>query len=225
MGLGSRLMSLVKGKANRAVENAEKSDPDAIYRAAVDNKIKEITELRVVAREVKGFEIKEDEEIADCNLRLDALKMDLDAAMSLEDAELGAELIGEIEEVEAEIEVNLAEKEEYAERAQAVINALDIAKKDLSILKKEQAEAGQMEKTHKVMSSIQDRLDGVGSDDTSIALENARARTRGIKADQQAMASTKAATMDSKRAALREKAAAGKNVDKFKEMMAAKKGS
>lgn len=222
MGLLKRMSNMIKGKTDRAVENMEKTDPDAIFRAAIEEKTEDIADLKELAREAKGFEMKEDQEIAECKNRMEALKNDLNLAVEEGDEEVGSEIIGEIEEVEAEIEVNKTEKAEYGEQFKRVNTALEAAKKELETLRNEQREAAQLEKSHKVMSGINDRLDGLGTDAMSKALTNARTRTNAIKADQAALGATKAASLASKREALRERAVGGKNKETFKAMLAKK---
>lgn len=223
MGLLKRFINVAKGKSVRAMENIEKSDPDAIFRAAIDEKAKDIADLKNLARETKGFELKETEEIAACERKLEELNTDLNFAIEQKNTELGPLIIQEIEETQGEIEVNKTEREEYAGQFEKINSALEAAKSDLNTLKKEQQEAAALEKSHKVMSSIEDRVDGTGNDAMSKALENARTRTNSIKAAQASMGATKAASMESKRAVLREKAAAGQNADAFKALLAKSK--
>jgi len=225
MGLFGRISNLVKGKVDRTISNAEKSDPDAIYRAAIEEKTKDLKDLQELAREAKGLEMKEIQEIDSCNSRLTALEVDLELAVETSNEEVGTALLEEIEGVKAELAVNETEKEEYANQAANVIASLEAVKKDLKALKDEHVEAAQLEKSHKVMKSIADRAEGLGTDATSAALSNARTRINGIKADQASMGATKAATLENKRKALREEAATGKNKNAFKELMKDKKAA
>lgn len=223
MGFFGRVSNLVRGKVDRTIANAEKSDPDAIYRAAIEEKTKDLKDLQDLAREAKGLEMKEIQEIDNCNNKLVELEIDLELAVEASNEEVGTVLLEEIEDVKAELAVNKTEKEEYANQAANVIAALEAVKKDLKALKDEHVEAAQLEKSHKVMKSIADRAEGLGTDATSTALSNARTRINGIKADQASMGATKAATLENKRKALREESATGKNKNAFKEMMKEKK--
>ena len=219
MGIFGRIKNLINGKADRAIENAEKDDPDAIFRSAIQEEMKTIDDLRELARETKGLELSEVQQIANCKSKLEDLEQELEMALDQNDKDLGSELIMAMDDVRSDIEVNENEKAQYAEQAKQVIDALDVATKNLETLKKEHREAQQLEKSHDVMSKVNSRLNGTGTDNTSIALENARNRSNAIKADQMAMGQTKKATLESKRAALREKAKMSTSISKFDEMM------
>ncbi len=222
MGIFGRIGNLLKGKADRAVEKAEKGDSDAIFRSAIAEKEKDIKELTQMAREAKGLEMSEEQQITACKDKLDVLNMDLEAAVDVEDEALGAQLIEQIEEINAEIDINEAEKAEYNDQFNTINASLEEAKSELATLKKEHQEAAHLEKSHKIMQDIEDRKTGISNSSTSKALENARNRINTVKASSAAMSETKAASLESKRKELREKAAAGKNTAKFQEMLSKK---
>lgn len=221
--LVKRLLNVGKGKVGRAVEEIEKSDPDAIFRSAIEEAEKDVAELRTLSREAKGLVLSKQTEIESLKKKQKELKRDLDLALEKEDEELGSDLLEQEEQTKADIKAAEAEVIELESEADVTLKAFDARVKELRELREEQSKAAQMEKAHKVMTSIRDRRDGIVRDATSQSLQAARQRIDTIKADRAASKEVGEASLEARREALRTESTRADSKAKFQELLAKKK--
>jgi phage shock protein A len=219
-----RLSNLGQGKVDRAVEQAEKNDPDAIFRSAIVEAEKDVAELRTLSREAKGLVRTKKSEIEALENERKELKRDLALAIEKEDEELGTDLIGREERVDREIKAAKAQLEDLDKEAEITLKAFDARVQELTELREEQSKAAQMEKAHKVMSSIRDRRDGITRDATSQALKVARDKINMIQADREATLEVGEKSLEGRREALRAESSRADQKAKFQELLAKKKG-
>jgi phage shock protein A len=157
MGLLGRLKNVVKGKADRAVEQAERSDPDALYRAAIQEQEQEISDLKQLSRDASGLVFQKREFVQAVEARIAELNSDLELAVEHGDEELGPKLLSQVEEQEIELEEKKVDLVEFEEEANLTMDAYNSAQEELQNLIKEHKQAAAMIKSSEVMQKISDR--------------------------------------------------------------------
>lgn len=213
-----RLRNLLWGKADRAIERIEKEDPDALYRGAIGELQRDITELKILSVEVKGMVFQANESIHAQEEAKAVLERDLKLAVEYGKKDLGVTIIEQIDDITLKIDELKAQLKEYNATADETIEARNKAIKELKELMAEQSQASSLAKSEKVMDRIRDRKDGIAGDNASRALSAARARSAAIKAERAAEKTTAASSADSQIAELRKSANNGNAAARFEAM-------
>jgi len=198
-----RIRSLVSGKMDRAIDQQEKGDPDAVYRSAIKKLQEDILEIRDLATEATGMVFQVEQEINSKNDTIVSLKSDLDLAVKAGDKATGSELIERIEHLDEDIKELIERKNDYQSNADETIKSRQDMEKELQELKDEAAQAKTLGKADAMMQRIRDRKAGLASDEVSQALMNARAKTAEIGARRKADKTTGEASLESRIAKLR----------------------
>jgi phage shock protein A len=218
-----RIFNVLLGKTNRAVDELEKSDPDAVFTTAIEVAAKEVVEIREAAREAQGLVFAKNEEIAKLDEMLFERGKDLQLAIKQGNEAVGAKIIEDIESLKAKHAEATAELAELKNEAAMAEDALETAMKERADLEEKKKTAKQMEKTEKIISRIEDRKSGMADDAISTALENASDKINAVRAARASRKSVVAKSLDGEIDAMRAQEKADANKAAFAAMVAASK--
>ena len=224
-GLLGRAANLAEGKADRAIEDLEKSDPEAIFRSAINETEEEVAEMNKLSKEVKGLEFQERQKVADIEEAIEDTQSMLDVALEQEEEELGSELCTKIESLEEQKAEYLKMADVYKDQAADTLALLDSKKKELDELRVEMKQASNITKSAEIINRVRDRQNGLANDAVSKGLSSARDKIAESKASLAADKDIEDNSTENKMAKLKKAGAANSGKNKFKEMMAAKKAA
>lgn len=222
-GLLGRAANLAEGKADKAMESLEKSDPEAVFRAAIGEGQKELAELNQMSKEVKGLEFQEKQKAENLEKEKEELKGMLETAVEQEEEDLGGEILEKIESLDERIKEHKNMSETYRKQGEDTVKMRNDKKKELDELKVEMKTASNVTKSEEIVTRIRDRKNGMANDAISRGLESARDKTAESKAALQANKDIEDNSIENKMAKLKEAGAKSKGKNKMAEMIAAKK--
>jgi phage shock protein A len=211
------------GKVDRVVEQAEKEDPDAVYRNAIKQLQDDVRELTELATEATAMSFQVNQEIASQKDTLKTIENDLQLAIKAGDKEVGTALIERQESIQAKIKELEDRAQEYQYNADETIATKTKMVKELQELKDEYAQAKTLGKADTMMDRIRERREGIANDDVSKALSSARSASMRIRAERHAEKTTSEASLDSKLAKLRAGATSSSAGSKFDELVSKSK--
>ena len=219
---GNRVMNVIDGKADRAVEDFEKSDPDAVYRTAINEKRKEIGDLNGSIRELKGVELEKNEAIDSLQKKKEELGRLIKQAVKDQDVETGTMLIEEDKKIDAEVNELRIERDTFKNESRETIAALEDSKKELKELEDNQGKANAMLKSAKIMDKITARKQGVTGNDDAVgrALVNAKTAINAAKASRATANEIRENSIDYKMEKLHDRADKSSAADEFAKMVA-----
>jgi phage shock protein A len=217
-----RIRNLLSGKVDRAIDQQEKGDPDAIYRSAIKKLQSDILEIRDLSTEATGMVFQVQQDLNSKKDTIEVLKTDLQLAVTAGDKQTGSELIERIEHLEEDIKDLEERQNDYQSNADETIKSRQDMEKELQDLKDEYAQSKTLGKADAMMQRIRDRKAGLASDEVSTALMNARAKTAEINARRKADKTTGEASLESRIAKLRAGANTSAAGDKFDALVAKK---
>lgn len=217
-----RIRNLISGKADRAIEAAEKEDSDAVYRSALNQLRNDIKELSDLATEATAMAFEVQQEIEAQKDTLKTVESDLQLAVNAGNKEVGTALIDRKESVEGKIKELEERLADYQLNADETVKAREDMTQELTNLQDEYRQAKTLGKADKMMDRIRSRREGIANDDVSKSLASARSTTLRIKAERHAEKTAGAASMDAKIAELRKGASSSAAGAKFDALMAKK---
>lgn len=213
-----RIRNLITGKMDKAIDEAEKADPESVYRAEIKRLQKNIVEVQDLATEATGMVYQVQQGIHAKEDSIASLERDLKLAGAAGDKAVGAELILRIDALREDI-VELKERAtDYQANADETIGIREDLEKELSAIVDEAAQAKTLGKADIMYERINARKKGILTDDESKALQNARAATAGIRAKHKSEKTTAERSLEGKLAKLRAGAAQNEASDKFDAM-------
>jgi len=232
MGFGKRLWALLVGKTDRAVEDEEKRDPDAVYRAVILEEENKLRQIRELVRETKGLEFSISEKITGLQKTKGELTNSLELAKktAVEGTEadkaqaikIGTRLVEQIDTLTAQIADQQAALTEAQKQSTEIIEARDEQEKHLTDLKAEQANAKNIIATDSILRTILDRKQGIGLSSSDKSLENARAAVNAAKANHAGTAAEVETSFEHQLGAFTKQSKTAAAEEKFKAMLGGK---
>jgi phage shock protein A len=221
--IAGRVGNVVEGKLDRAVEGLEESDPDAVFRSAINDAEREIESLYEVEREMTGLAFQEKESINDLEGQVESLKEAVDAAAEQENEELGVKCLSEIESIEEEIEGHKEQHKLYSEQAEETGKLRKERMEAKKELEKQSKTANNLQQAAEVVDRVNKAKAGISNTSIDRSLEIAKKTISKSKATLHASKSAEANSTEAQIEKLKKDGANSASKKKFKEMMAAKK--
>jgi phage shock protein A len=220
--LNKRVRNLITGKAERVMENAEKEDPDAVYRSAIKQMTSDINDLDGLADDATAMAYQVQQEMFAKRDTLKTIEGDLTLAVNAGDKEVGTALIDRRKSIMDKIAELQDRYKEYQDNADETIATKEKMVIELQELKDEYAQAATLGKADQMMDRIRKRREGIANDDISKALTSARSASMRIKAERHSEKRSAEVSLDGKIAKLRAGASSGSAASEFDALVAKK---
>ena len=219
MGLLSRVFGLGKGKAYRAVAQAEAKDPDAVYRNALTTERQRAKEMNDLSRQTLGLVFQVQEKIQGFEKELLQLGKDLEAAKAVQDMELGPIILEKMDVIQAELTTAQEEQVSLQKEADEIAKAALAQEQSVDDLEREWKNASSTLKADQILKTIEDRKKGLATDGASEALRNVQNKVAEARASRKATLHTQEQSLDNRLATLRQQGSKATSSARFEEML------
>lgn len=174
MRLIARLSNLVRGTLARWMRHRERRNPEAVYEAAIQERVERYGELRAAAAGVLYLRSKLTKELAHANDELGHLRAQLEIAVERDEDTVALALIGRRDALGAETERLTAELAELTEEAETAKQNLVAFQSDIARLREEKVRMLARLANAKARLRFQEQLSGFAPDADIRALESVR---------------------------------------------------
>ncbi len=202
----ARLTSLFQGSATARVDRMERNNPEAVYAAAIDERIQKHAELKKAVSGIVYLRNKVSDELAAKEKELREIVAALPMAVqggNDDDALALLQRKNELEPELANLREDLAKVTAQAEDSRKAIEAF---RADIEKLKRERDETLARKATAEARIKLQESLDGLSTDADLRALENVREHVGKLEAQADVGAELKSGSLDARLKTVRERA-------------------
>jgi phage shock protein A len=228
MGFFARMANLWNGFWSLFVSNAESQNPEAVYQAAIDERIRQHGELKKAVTGIVYLRNKLSTELETKEKTLAEVSAQLPVAIESGEDEAAVVLLQQKNELESSITALKSELEKVRGQAEEAKQNLVSFQGEIDKLKRERDEMLAKKATAEARIKIQESLDGLSTDADIRALENVREGIHKLQAQADVGAEIKNDSLDTKLKKIKEKTAdatARAQLDEMKKQMAAKKAA
>ena len=172
MGFFSRLGQLWSGFLNIFVSNLENKNPEAVYEAAIEERIKKHRELKKAVASIVYLRNKTQNELEENERELTEIEAQIPVAVEEGEDEVALVLIEKQEKLQtrnAELQIEL---EKISAQAESSKESLVAFQADIHKLKQEKIEMLAKKQNAEARIKIQETLDGLSTDADVQALDN-----------------------------------------------------
>lgn len=228
MGFFDRLANVWKGFLSLWVSDIENKNPEAVYEAAIEERVRKHRELKKAVSNIVYLRMKTEQELADKEAKLKDVNAKLPLAVENGDDEVALILIQQKNELTTSIEGLRAEQERTAKEAEEAKQGLVAFAGEIEKLKREKVEMLARKENAEARIKIQETLDGLSTDADIKALENVREDIKKKQAEANLGAELKGESLEGKLAkysAMAGDATARSQLSEMKKQMAARKAA
>lgn len=219
MGLLGRILGLGKGKLDRAVNEAESKDVDAVYRNAIGAERKQAKEINDLHRETLGLVFQAQDKGEKLKAEMKGLERDLETAKAAQDMILGPIIVEKIDELAEEFAAVQKEHATLQKEAVEISKAADKQEQAVEQLEKQWKSATSALKADQVLKQIAERKKGLATDGSSEALRNIQNKVNEARAGRKATLASEEQSLDARLAKLREQSSKNTSASRFAEML------
>jgi len=226
MGFFQRLSNIWKGFLSLWVSNIENKNPEAVYEAAIEERVRKHKDLKKAVSGIVYLRNKLSAELEAKEKELKEIMTQLPVAIEEGEDEVALVLIQKKDSLTAEIETISGELTKISDQAEEAKSSLIAFQADIEKLKREKEEVLAQKANAEARISIQETLDGLSTDADIKALENVREHVSKLKAEADIGSEIQGDSLDSKLSKIKEKAAsatARAQLAEMKSQLAAKK--
>lgn len=226
MGLFDRLSNLWRGFINLWVSDLENKNPEAVYEAAIEERVKKHRELKKAVSGIVYLRNKLSSEMEEKERELRDINFQIPVAIEEGEDEVALVLLQKKEELEKQIENIKFELEKVATQAEDAKQGLITFAGEIDKLKREKEEMLAKKANAEARIQINETLDGLSTDADIKALENVREHINKVQAEADIGSEVKGSSLDSKLAKIKTQAAnasARNQLAEMKRQMAARK--
>jgi phage shock protein A len=174
MGFFDRLSSVFKGKASNAVSNIEKNNPEAVYEAALAERIKQYGELKSAAAELVMLRDRTREKLASSERELANVEPAVLVAVQEGEEEAALALLEQKQALESQITTLSADLASYESKAAETTEGLRAYQVEIDKLKREKTAMLSRKSNAEARLDIQNSLQGISTDASHAGLNNVR---------------------------------------------------
>lgn len=228
MSFFDRVANLWNGFWSLWISDKEKANPEAVYEAAIDERIKKHRDLK---KAVSGIVYLRNKVTADLETKQKELKevnAGLPIALESGDDEIALVLLQRKNELEKAIEGLIVEQDKVNKQADDAKQALVQFQAEIEKLKRERDEMIAKKATAEARIKIQESLDGLSTDADIKALEGVREHIQHLQAQADVGSEIKGESLDARLKKIKEKTAdvqAKGQLEELKRQMAAQKAA
>lgn len=228
MGFFDRVANLWNGFWGLFISNAEQQNPDAVYQAAIEQRIRQHADLKKAVTGIVYLRNKLSTELEGKEKELVEVGQQLPVAIESGDDDVAVVLLQRKNELESAVAGLKAELEKVSGQAEEAKEGLVSFQGEIDKLKRERDEMLAKKATAEARIKIQESLDGLSTDADIRALENVREGIHKLQAQADVGAEIKSDSLDTKLKRIKEKTAdatARSQLDELKKQMAAQKAA
>jgi phage shock protein A len=224
MSVFARLANFFRGLFSTGVSSLEASNPEAVYQAAIDERIKRHAELKKAVSGIVYLRNKISTELETKEKDLARVNTELPVAVQSGDDDVAIVLLQQKNELDVAVVDLRAQLEKVNKQAEDAKDSLVSFQGEIEKLRRERDEMLAKKATAEARIKIQESLDGLSTDADIQALDGVREHIGKLQAQADVGAEIKENSPDSRLAAVREKAkdaTARSQLEELKRQMAA----
>ena len=228
MGFFDRLSQIWKGFLGLWISDLENRNPEAVYEAAIEERIKKHRELKKAVSGIVYLRNKLQAELDTKSAELTEINAQIPVAIAEGEDEAALVLLEKKNELEASIVSLNAELEKVRVQAEEAKSGLIQFQAEIEKLKREKTEMLAKRANAKARIQINETLNGLSTDADIKALENVRENIEKMEAEADISSELQGTSLDAKLKKIQAKtgnAAARNQLEQLKKEMAAKKAA
>lgn len=206
MGFFDRLANVWRGFLNLWVSDIEARNPEAVYEAAIDERVRKHRELKKAVSGIVYLRNKLSTELEAKENELRDVMQQLPVAIDSGEDEVALVLIQKKDELTASIESLSGELKKVSDQAEDAKSGLLQFQAEIEKLKREKEKMLAAKANAEARIDIQETLDGLSTDADVKALDNVREHINKLQAEADIGAEIKGDSLDAKLAKIKEKA-------------------
>jgi phage shock protein A len=228
MGFFQRLANIWKGFLSLWVSNIETKNPEAVYEAAIEERIRKHKDLKKAVSGIVYLRNKISAELEAKEKELKEIMTQLPIAIEEGEDDVALVLIQKKDSLTSAIEELSAELTKIKDQAEEAKSGLVAFQAEIEKLKREKDEVLAKMANSKARISIQETLNGLSTDADIKALDNVREHVNKLQAEADIGSEIQGDSLDAKLAKIKDKAAnatAKSQLADMKAQLAAKKAA
>jgi phage shock protein A len=228
MGFFDRLSQVWKGFLSLWISDLENKNPEAVYEAAIEERIKKHRELKKAVSGIVYLRNKLQAELDTKSAELIEINAQIPIAIEEGEEEAALVLLEKKNELEAAIASLNVELEKVRVQAEEAKSGLIQFQAEIEKLKREKTEMLAKRANAEARIKINETLNGLSTDADIKALENVRENIEKMEAEADISSELQGTSLDAKLAKIKAKtgnAAARSQLEQLKKEMAAKKAA
>lgn len=218
MGFFDRLANVWRGFLSLWISDIESRNPEAVYEAAIDERVKKHRELKKAVSGIVYLRNKLSNELESKERELKDVMNQLPVAIEDGEDEVALLLIQKKDELTASIEALSAELKKVSNQAEEAKAGLLQFQGEIEKLKREKEKMIAAKANAEARIEIQETLDGLSTDADVKALDNVREHISKLQAEADIGAEIKGDSLDQKLAKIKERAANSSARSQLEEM-------
>jgi phage shock protein A len=225
MGFFDRIGNLWNGFWGLWISGKESKNPEAVYEAAIDERIKKHRDLKKAVSGIVYLRNKISTELETKERELKEVNSQLPVAIESGDDDVALVLLTKKNELEKALEQLKVDSEKVTVQANDAKDSLVAFQGEIEKLKRERDEMLAKKATAEARIQIQETLDGLSTDADIKALENVREHIHKMQAEADIGTEMKADSLDARLAKVKSKAqdaTAKSQLEELKKQMAAR---
>jgi len=207
MGFFDRLANVWKGFLSLWVSDIETRNPEAVYEAAIEERVRKHRDLKKAVSGIVYLRNKLASELETKQRELREVQLQIPVAVDEGDDDVALVLIQKKDELTARIEQVTMELEKVAGQAEDSKGGLLSFQAEIEKLKREKEEMLAKKANAEARIRIQESLDGLSTDADIKALENVRENIHKLQAEADVGAELKGDSLDDKLSKIKAKTA------------------
>ncbi|MCB9743861.1 MAG: PspA/IM30 family protein [Alphaproteobacteria bacterium] len=228
MGFFDRLANVWKGFLSLWISEVETKNPEAVYEAAIEERVRKHKELKKAVSGIVYLRNKLAAELEAKEKELAEVQVQIPIAVEEGEDEVALVLIQRKDELSARIAELQVELEKVAAQTEEAKSGLIAFQEEIKKLQREKEEMLAKKANAEARITIQETLDGLSTDADIKALDNVRTHIDKLQAEADVATEIKGESLDDKLAKIKAKtssAAANAQLEELKKQMAARKAA
>jgi len=206
MGFFQRLANIWKGFLSLWVSNIETSNPEAVYEAAIEERIRKHKELKKAVSGIVYLRNKTSAELEEKEKSLKEIMTQLPVAIDEGEDDVALVLIQQKDALTKDIEDLAGQLSKIKDQAEDAKSGLLAFQAEIQKLKREKDEMLAKQANAEARIQIQETLNGLSTDADIKALDNVREHVNKLQAEADIGAEIEGDSLDAKLAKIKEKA-------------------
>lgn len=227
-GFFERIGNIWKGFLSMWISDIETKNPEAVYEAAINERVKKHLELKKAVSGIVYLRNKLSAELEEKEKELKEVMAQLPVALEENEDEVALVLIQKKDELTKHIESLSGELHKIAGQAEEAKGGLVAFQAEIEKLKREKEQMLAKKSNAEARIRIQETLSGMSTDADIKALDNVRQHIDKMQAEADIGTEIQGSSLDNKLAKIKEKAAnatAKSQLDDMKKQLAARKAA
>mgnify|MGYP002630127974 CR=1 FL=1 len=228
MGVFDRIGNIWKGFISLWISEVEQSNPEAVYEAAIEERVKKHRELKKAVSGIVYLRNKLSAELEQAEKQLVEVEAQIPIAVEEGEDDVALVLLQKKDQLTGKIAQTRFELEKVASQAEEAKSGLIAFQGEIEKLKREKQEMLAKKANAEARISIQETLDGLSTDADIKALENVREHIDKMQAEADVGSEIKGESLDAKLSKIKSKTAdvqARAQLAELKKQMAARQAA